>query len=559
MTKGLHAMSRFLVGDATQRDTLRVVAEVACEALPGADMAGITMLVDGRPATGVFTHDLVPEIDATQYETGVGPCLDAFRDRQVYRIPSIEQDQQWRPFSEVAGAHGVRSTVSLPMVAGSDGVGALNLYSRTAEAFSDEAVEVGMQFANQAAVVLSIARDLVFEAGRADQLARGVDGVIARLLRASTRLAPGDLGRLVAEETAQAGFNDVTIFMVDLEQVFLAPLPPTHGFARQDIDTTIAGRVFQVERPLVVAAGDGGDSAIWVPLIDGAERLGVMYVRSPAASDQLLQRFEELAGLVSELIVSKTQYGDALVMARRHQQMTLAAELRWAMLPPTTFSSETVALACVLEPAYEVAGDAFDYAFNDGILHLAVMDAMGHGLEASRLANLATAAYRAARRRGLELPQTYRLIDAALRDQFADEYFVTAQLATLDTDSGVLRWVNAGHPRPLLLRGGRFASELRCEPALPLGLGGREIPVTEMALEPNDALLFFTDGVVEAGSPGGERFGADRLLDLTRRTLADRQTLSETVRRLVRAVRAHRDGPLADDATILCVDWRPKR
>ena len=96
-------------------------------------------------------------------------------------------------------------------------------------------------------------------------------------------------------------------------------------------------------------------------------------------------------------------------------------------------------------------------------------------------------------------------------------------------------------------------------PALPLGLGGREIPVTEMALEPNDALLFFTDGVVEAGSPGGERFGADRLLDLTRRTLADRQTLSETVRRLVRAVRAHLYGPLADDATILGADWRPKR
>jgi serine phosphatase RsbU (regulator of sigma subunit) len=83
--------------------------------------------------------------------------------------------------------------------------------------------------------------------------------------------------------------------------------------------------------------------------------------------------------------------------------------------------------------------------------------------------------------------------------------------------------------------------------------------VAELNLEPNDALLFFTDGIVEAHSPGGERFGPERLLDLTRRALADRQTLSETVRRLVRAVRAHRDGPLADDATILCVDWHPKK
>ena len=78
-----------------------------------------------------------------------------------------------------------------------------------------------------------------------------------------------------------------------------------------------------------------------------------------------------------------------------------------------------------------------------------------------------------------------------------------------------------------------------------------------MNLEPGDALLFFTDGIVEADSPDGEPFGVERLVDLTRRALSDQQTLAETVRRLVRAVRAHRAGPLADDATILCVDWHP--
>ena len=223
---------------------------------------------------------------------------------------------------------------------------------------------------------------------------------------------------------------------------------------------------------------DGTGRGVWLPLIDGAEQLGVLYLRTPAISDELLRRLEDVAGLVSELIVSKTQYGDALVLARRQGQMTLAAELRWAMLPPTTFSADRVALACVLEPAYEVAGDAFDYAFNNDILHLAVMDAMGHGLEASRMANLATAAYRTARRRGLDLSHTYRLVDDALRDQFGDEHFVTGQFATLDTISGVLRWVNAGHPPPLLLRGGRATIELRGEPGLPLGLGG-EAPPTD--------------------------------------------------------------------------------
>jgi putative methionine-R-sulfoxide reductase with GAF domain len=558
VSKGFHAIAGFLTGDVSRQDTLRLVVEAGLQALPHADMAGITMVVDGRATTGVYTDDVVAEIDAVQYATGMGPCLDAFRQGKVYRIDSVEADRNWPSFSQAAVAHGVRSTISLPLVAGSDAVGALNFYSRTARAFAGDAAEVGMQFAAQAAVVLTVEHDVEAEAGRAAQLARRVDRILNRLLRESTQLAPDDLGRFVADEAARGGFLDVTIFMVDLEQVILRPLAPAHGFGAHDIDSTMAGRAFQLERSFVVPAGDGGGLSVWIPLIDGAERLGVMYLRTPAISDELLRRLEEFSGLVSELIVSKTQYGDALVMARRHQEMTLAAELRWAMLPPTTFSSDRVALACVLEPAYEVAGDAFDYAFNQGVLHLAVLDAMGHGLEASRMANLATAGYRSARRRGLGLQDTYRVIDEALRDQFGEEHFVTGQLATLDTGTGILRWVNAGHPRPLLLRGGRVASELRGEPALPLGLGGEAPPPMELALEPNDALLFFTDGIVEAGSPGGERFGAERLVDLTRRALADHQTLSETVRRLVRAVRAHRDGPLADDATILCVGWHPR-
>ncbi|MEA2843270.1 MAG: hypothetical protein QOJ69_941, partial [Actinomycetota bacterium] len=437
------------------------------------------------------------------------------------------------------------------------------------EAFSADAVEVGNQFAGQMAIALHsarAARDLLLgsddgaapvapEALVAAELAGRIDAVITGLIRSSTKLLPDDVSRVFAEETAAIGLHDATILLADLEDRVLTPLSPGHRLGVQEIDATLAGRVFQLERPVVVN-GEDGRSGIWMPLVDGAERLGVIYVESPATSPLLLRRIEDLAGLLAELIVSKSQYGDALKLAARSRDLTLAAELRWAIVPPLTFSGERVGIACVLEPAYEVAGDAFDYAINDGVLHLAVMDAMGHGLEASRMANLVIAGYRMARRQGLDLPATYRLMDEALADQFGEERFVTAQLATLDTGNGKMQWLNAGHPRPLLLRQGRVAFELKCEPTLPLGLGG-EPTLAEVALEPTDSLLFFTDGIVEAASPDGERFGTDRLLDFTRRALADRQTLAETARRLVRAVRAHRAGPLADDATILFVDWHP--
>ncbi len=148
-------MSSFFVGDATLRETLQRVSELSLEAVPGADFAGITMLVDGRPRTGVFTDELAPEIDSAQYETGIGPCLDAFRHKQVFRIDHVEKDRQWPPFSEAAAAHGVQSVMSTPLVARHEGVGALNFYSRTPEAFSDQDVEVALSFASQAAILLA--------------------------------------------------------------------------------------------------------------------------------------------------------------------------------------------------------------------------------------------------------------------------------------------------------------------------------------------------------------------------------------------------------------------
>ncbi|HVL28688.1 MAG TPA: PP2C family protein-serine/threonine phosphatase [Acidimicrobiales bacterium] len=392
----------------------------------------------------------------------------------------------------------------------------------------------------------------------AESLAAAVDAMVLRLLRESAHAVPDELPWLLFEEARRAGLAEAAILLVDVEQTALMPLPPAPPeLPPQDIDSTLAGRCYQTEQPLTSAASQDGTVVLWAPLIDGSERLGVLYLRAPALSDRLVDSCVGLAALVAELVVSKSQYGDFLVLARRRRPMTLAAEMRWSLLPPLTFSSKRAHIACVLEPAYEVAGDAFDYAMDGDVLHLAIFDAMGHGLEASRIANLAVGGYRQARRLGLDLAATYQLMDAAMAEQFGDERFVTAQLATLDVSGGTFRWLNAGHPHPLLLRRGRLASELVSEPSVPVGLGGVAGSVSSQSLEPGDALLLFTDGVVEARSPGGERFGQERLVDLTRRALAAQQTLAETVRRLVRSVREHRDGPPRDDATLLFVEWHP--
>lgn len=151
------ALSQFFVNEGTLGDALLRVAELACRVAP-ADMAGITMLVEGRPRTGVFTDAEAPEIDEAQYETGQGPCLDAFRTGQVYRIDSTDDDDRWPAFARDAAAHGIAATLSVPIVARGESLAALNLYSRQSAAFDDAAAARVSTFAAHAAMVLANAQ-----------------------------------------------------------------------------------------------------------------------------------------------------------------------------------------------------------------------------------------------------------------------------------------------------------------------------------------------------------------------------------------------------------------
>lgn len=170
VNQGLAALSSFVVGGSTLGETLDRVAVLAVESVPGADFAGLTLLQDGKPTTAVFTDPTSPEVDQAQYESGSGPCLDAFRHGVTYRIDSTADDDHWPEFSGVAHAAGINSTLSLPLLVEDDSVGALNLYSREPAAFDDHGERVGMAFASQAAVALANAQAYWGAKDVADQL-----------------------------------------------------------------------------------------------------------------------------------------------------------------------------------------------------------------------------------------------------------------------------------------------------------------------------------------------------------------------------------------------------
>jgi Stage II sporulation protein E (SpoIIE) len=385
---------------------------------------------------------------------------------------------------------------------------------------------------------------------------------LQQLLRQSHHARPEDLSAMAMRAAPLVDATAVVIYLVDHQQRELIPLlgtavPPREHFA---VDGTLGGRAFSLVTTCTSEA-DGDEPRLWLPLLDGAERLGVVeVVFSGPIGRQAVEDCVMVASLLAELVVTRGLYSDTIERIRRRQPMQLAAEVLRAQLPPLSFSTGHLMISGVLEPSYDVGGDAFDYAVNGDTAHLALFDAAGHGsaggMRAVILASLALGAYRNARRAGMDLIATYHHIDGAVRAHDRAG-IITAALAELDQCTGHLKVISAGHPSGMVLRRGRVVKVLPTPTALPVALGDRRPPtMIEEALEPGDRVLLYTDGIVEARSPSGEQFGIDRLVEFTTKALADQLPAPETVRRLVHAVLEYQEHRLQDDATVLLAEWR---
>jgi hypothetical protein len=397
----------------------------------------------------------------------------------------------------------------------------------------------------------------------AERYARKVDRseglgewLLGALLDRVQQVPPQLIAPLVAEQAARLGGRDVCILLQDYGQRMLRPLPG-RGLAAgepEPIDGSAAGRAFL--RMTVVEEQRDDGVRMYLPLLGGGNEAGVLALTLDAVDEdgrRLLRRF---ACLVAGMLVTKNAYTDQFLQARRSAPMSLSAEVQWSLLPPMTMITPQVALAGILEPAYDVAGDSFDYAINDNVVHLAVIDAMGHGLNAAMLATLAIGAYRHARRADVGLAGLYGLMDAVIEQQFGAEQFVTAQLMRLDIATGQLQWVNAGHPAPLLIRDRRVVQALESPGTLPVGFGGATPVISERELRRGDRVLFFTDGAFEEHQPGGQQFGMERLIGFVERAGQVGEGVQEMVRGLSHALASARGGVTTDDTTLFLVEWR---
>lgn len=381
--------------------------------------------------------------------------------------------------------------------------------------------------------------------------------MLASLLQDSHLITLEQVPVLVGHRAAAAGFSEVLILLADLREETLVALDPA-GVRSFPVDASLAGRSFR-DVTLITTARNG-DHHFWIPLLDGTERMGVLGAAAADATESTVDRLAALASLVALMLVSKRPHSDTFQQLVRTRPMTVASEVVWPLMPPLTFATDNLVLTAVLEPAYEIGGDAVDYAIAGDVVHLSIFDAMGHDQSAGLTVALATGACRNNRRRGLGLVDTSIAVDEVIGEQFDSTRFATGVLADLDYRTGVLSWVNRGHPPPLLIRQGRWLRQLVCPPSPPMGFRLPAKPVLcHEQLEPGDRLLFYTDGIVEARDSRGRQFGLRRFADFVIRREADGCPPPETLRRLMRTVLDHQSGRLQDDASAMLVEWQHGR
>ncbi|MBK3581102.1 serine/threonine-protein phosphatase [Streptomyces sp. MBT65] len=383
----------------------------------------------------------------------------------------------------------------------------------------------------------------------------GGDLELGEVLAAAEAAPPGESVDVVAHDLQKRfGAERVSFLFVDLIGQRLVRLSAAGGEVDDPGESlSLRGSVYddvlQSQRQQVEADGQGGQCVI-TPVTNRGDCIGVLEVTLQCVDDTVLRQVREAAHALAYIIVTDRRFTDLYHLGRRTTETSLAAEIQHQLLPSAPCcEAEQFTLAAGLVPADDIGGDTYDYTLDRDTLHLSITDAMGHDTNSALLATLLVGALRRSRRSGCDaLKQAHHAHQALLSHSRG---LATGQLLCVDLGTGRCDLVNAGHPRPLLMRDGAV-EEVHLAVNLPFGVSApTSYRLQELQLRPGDRLVLLTDGMQERGAAAVDL--ASLVHDT--RTLHPR----EAVRSLTAAVLAACHGNLRDDATVLIVDWHGDR
>jgi len=202
LADSLSALAKLSAAPLDLTEMLTQVATFAVQAIPRADGAGLTLLEMDRADLIVKSEPFVRSIDDIQYSIGEGPCISAAATGQTRRSGLLADDVRWPQFGPRAGELGVHSALSLPLLAPTGILGAMNVYAHAPHSFDQRAQQLGENFAVSAALAVQNAQILEQTARLVDQLEKGlkgrglIDQAIGVLRRRNSETADESLDRL---------------------------------------------------------------------------------------------------------------------------------------------------------------------------------------------------------------------------------------------------------------------------------------------------------------------------------------------------------------------------
>ena len=162
-------LSKIMLGDGSLNETLGRIAALARDTIPDTDEVSVTLIDRDKPKTVVFTGQLAVHLDERQYESGLGPCLDAALTGETV-VVEVTNDNLYQDFAHSARRAGITHSVSVGLPVPQRVVGALNIYTSTPDPLAEETIGLAQAFASYAGVAVANAALYNYTAELADQM-----------------------------------------------------------------------------------------------------------------------------------------------------------------------------------------------------------------------------------------------------------------------------------------------------------------------------------------------------------------------------------------------------
>lgn len=260
---------------------------------------------------------------------------------------------------------------------------------------------------------------------------------------------------------------------------------------------------------------------------------------------EMAQSFDRMTESIASLLASVAE------KERLQSEIEIAASIQRNLLPKEGPQFRGVSFSAHFEPTASIGGDYYDvFNLDKSRLAVAIGDVSGHGLSTGLVMAMVKAAITTLVEEGADESSLFRRLNELVYRSTERRAFMTLAFTIFDLEHGTIRHTNAGHLYPYLLRKGQLPTSIE-SPSLPLGVrSALETQTVEIDLREGDAVVYLSDGIVEAQSPAGDPFGFDTLEALLETQTERSPTLIRDA--ILEAVARHSDTrPADDDRTVM--------